>query len=372
MQIKKFVAPSLKAAIAQMKSELGEESIVLSTRVLKGEPRYGIIKKFEITAGVEDDYDSGSSGKVKNSDNHKLNFESELKKLTEKIYKRSNLNIDELSTNTSKTKQKVFPKIQKKINETSKLLLQRDVNPKIVDTIIKQLKNYSQFLTDNNIENYIISTISSMIPTSTFEINKRKGPKVLALVGPTGVGKTTCIAKLSVISKILHNLDVGLISIDTYRIGALDQLKIFSDISSIDFKVAYEPSDMRKLITEFNKKDIVFIDTVGRSQNRAELLQGIKDFLKPIKVDEIYLVLSTTSAFKNMFDTANKFKTIGYDSFVFTKLDEAVTYGSILNLVTETNIPIKYFTNGQVIPDDIIAADSEFTANMIYTGALTQ
>ena len=121
---------------------------------------------------------------------------------------------------------------------------------------------------------------------------------------------------------------------------------------------------------KFKNKDIVFIDTVGRSQNNTKLLNSINDFLEKVKVDETYLVLNSTSDYKVMMDVAKKFKVLNYDALVFSKLDEAISFGNILNLVNEIKIPIKYLTNGQVIPDDIIAADSEFIANMVYTGKI--
>ena len=122
---------------------------------------------------------------------------------------------------------------------------------------------------------------------------------------------------------------------------------------------------------KFKNKDIVFIDTVGRSQNNIKLLNAINDFLTKVKVDETYLVLNSTSDYKVMLDVAKKFKVLNYDAFVFSKLDEAFSFGNIVNLVNEIKIPIKYLTNGQVIPDDIIAADSEFIANMVYSGKLS-
>ncbi len=209
-----------------------------------------------------------------------------------------------------------------------------------------------------------------MIPTYNFEVQKNRKPKVAALVGPTGVGKTTCIAKLAVISKILHNLSVGLISIDTYRLGALDQLRIFSEISNVDMLVAYEPKDIPGILKSFKDKDIIFIDTAGRSQNNKEQLNNAKEFLTAAKVEETYLVLSSTGTSRNLLDVADKFRVLDYNSVIFTKIDEAVTFGNILNVVNAFDVPVSFLTNGQIIPDDIISADPEFIANMIYTGKM--
>ncbi|MBZ0182637.1 MAG: flagellar biosynthesis protein FlhF [Melioribacteraceae bacterium] len=374
MQIKKFRAASLKDAISLMKEQLGEEAVVLSTKVYEGDLKLGKKKEFEITAGFDDEPKTKDflidDNEPISFPNSSKNFETELKKLTNKIYGAANQTKDKkpekeiISAEKLKNK-KAFSDFQEVID----ILKYKEVDDLLINTIVNQLKKYSMFLNKENIDNYVLSTISSMIPTSEFKITKGKTPKTIALIGPTGVGKTTCIAKLAVISKILHNLDIGLISIDTYRLGALDQLKIFAEVSNIDFLVAYEPSEMKSLMQKLKKKDLVFIDTVGRSQKNTSLLKGINDYLNEVNIDEKYLVMSTTSTTKNMIDVADKFKSIKYDGFVFTKIDEAVTYGNILNVVNKFNTPIKYLTNGQVIPDDIIAADPDFIANLIYTGS---
>ena len=375
MQIKKFKALSLKEAISQMKEALGDEAVVLSTKVIEGDLKLGKRKEFEVTAGFDDE------PKVKDfliDDNEipmqksNKDFESELKKLTNKIYGATSASKDKKNEHEIISAEKL--KNKKAFNDYQEIidiLKHKEVDDLLINTIVNQLKKYSMFLNKENLDNYVVSTISSMIPTSEFKVTKGKSPKTIALIGPTGVGKTTCIAKLAVISKILHNLDIGLISIDTYRLGALDQLKIFAEVSHIDFIVAYAPSELKTLMQKLRKKDLVFIDTVGRSQKNTSLLKGINDYLNQVNIDEKYLVMSTTSTSKNMIDVADKFKALRYDGFVFTKIDEAVTYGNILNLVSKFNVPIKYLTNGQVIPDDIIAADSEFIANLIYTGSVT-
>ena len=335
---------------------------------------------FEITAGIEDELVDGSNIPVeKVVDTGEKTFENELKKITERIYGKKtdekprpkvkaeahvNPKLEKLKQNLEKTSA-IDSRIYDEIHEVLKF---RDVDEQIINVILKQMDKYKDFLDSENVDNYVVSTLSSLVSTSNFEVKKGSKPNIIALIGPTGVGKTTCIAKLAIISKILHNLDVGLISIDTYRLGALDQLKIFSEVSNIEFFVAYEPSDLASLVNKMRKKDIIFIDTVGRSQNSPAHLKGIQDFLSAVKTDDIFLVLSSTSTSKNLIDVAQKFKILNYSGLIFTKIDEAVTFGNILNITSKTDTPIKYLTNGQVIPDDIIAADPEFIANMVYSG----
>ncbi|MCC6256030.1 MAG: hypothetical protein IT276_14030, partial [Ignavibacteriaceae bacterium] len=174
----------------------------------------------------------------------------------------------------------------------------------------------------------------------------------------------------ALIAKIIHKLDVGLISIDTYRLGAIDQLKSFADVSHTDFLVAYEPEEMPALMKKFAKKDIVFIDTVGRNHKNDAQLKSNLDFLSSVKIDETFLVLSAASSTRNLVEIAKKFKMFNYSSFIISKIDEAVVHGNIINLSTKTGSPIAFLTNGQTIPDDIISADKDYIANLIYTSQL--
>ncbi len=379
MQIKKFVASTLKEATQQMKVELGNEAVILSTRVIPGDSDIRRSKMFEITAGFESGADIPPVKTLKRTvkENPEINLRAELDRLSRKVYHNTPATAEKAPAKkkqglpaSKKTVAKKNEVIENELKEIVDTLLMREVKKNVVSAVLEQLKKYKGLLTPANIDSYVLSGLASMIPTYHFEVHKSDKPKVVSLVGPTGVGKTTCIAKLAVISKILHNLDVGLISVDTYRLGALDQLRIFSEISNIDMLVAYEPADIPRIMNSFKNKDVIFIDTAGRSQKNTGHLMKAKELLEAAKVDEIYLVLSTTSTTKNLFDVAEKFKIFNYNSVLFTKIDEAVAYGNILNFVTGFDVPISFFTNGQVIPDDIIAADPEFTANMIYTGKM--
>ncbi len=372
MKIKKFVGFSLKEATERMKSALGEDAVILSSKVYEDREKFGKRKLFEITAGIEDEEPEEILTRNSESKEGKApDFETELKKLTDKIYKQKQTFPAKKASIVDIKIGDDEPSFKNEIAEIKEMLLQHDVEPALVNVIVKKLSADIDLMSADNLDEQLREIIASLIKTEGFSIDKGEGPKVITLVGPTGVGKTTCIAKLALISKILHKLDVGLISIDTYRLGALDQLRIFSEVSAIDFLVAYEPNDIKKFLKKFSHKDLIFIDTVGRSQKNSLLLNDIQKFLDAAKSDEIYLVLSATSSTKNLIDIANKFKMFNYTGFVFTKLDESVTFGNLLNLSSKYDEPIKYLTNGQVIPDDIIAADADFISNVIVSGKLT-
>ncbi|MFA4923334.1 MAG: hypothetical protein WC557_03995 [Ignavibacteriaceae bacterium] len=391
MQIKKYTSPTLKEATARMKQELGGEAIILSTRIIEADISEGSLRKsgrkkmFELTAGIENLVVKsnpalcGTSLKNKESEPPK-NLYGELSPIiigTNKVYPEKfretpskRIVPQRQEAQKSKSKEGTETLLGNELREIVDTLIYREVQKPIISSILNQLKKQKSFLHPSNIDSYVIQSIASMIPVKNFELRKKGKPTVISLVGPTGVGKTTCIAKLAVISKILHNLDVGLISSDTYRLGAIDQLRIFSEISNIDLLVAYEPDEMPKLIESFKKKDVIFIDTAGRSQKSLDQLKKTKEFFDTVKVDETYLVLSSTGSSKNLFDVAEKFKLFNYTALIFTKLDEAAVFGNILNVAANFNTPVTFLSNGQVIPDDIIAADQEFIAKIVYTGKM--
>jgi flagellar biosynthesis protein FlhF len=389
MKIKKFLAPTLKEATEKMKKELGSEAIILSTRVVEEKTLDNVVRLFEITSGIEEEkiefkqqpavqeqstFVAEEKSPVLASTSEKpangslASFKEELNNFQfEKLKTPFNFSapVKDLKTKLNSI---VKQPIDDGLKDVIDTLINHEVQKPLIKMVVNQLKKSKNLLNTSNLDSYVISCLSSMIPTTDFKLAKGKKSKVVALVGPTGVGKTTSIAKLAAISKILHNLDVGIISIDTFRLGAIDQLRIFSEISNIDLLVAYEPEEMPGLISRLKNKDLILIDTVGRSQKNKDELKNIKKFLEKVPVDDTLLVLSATNSVKNLMDAADKFSLFNYDSFLFTKIDEAITYGNLINITMNYNKPIIFLTNGQVIPDDIISADSEFIAKIIYTG----
>lgn len=368
MQVKKYLAPSLKEATQQMKKELGLDAIILGTRVIEGEKRYGMKNMYEITAGIDQMPAAKAAKQSSTSPEMNITFQEELEKLSKRIYKQDQESND-AEDKVKGSAKKSSKEIEEAVEEVTATLENHEVNKGIIKNLTKHLWDSYNFLESSNLEDYLISSMASLIPTTSFKVKKNKTTKI-ALVGPTGVGKTTCIAKLAVISKIIHKLKVGLISIDTYRLGAIDQLRIFSEVSDIEMEVAYEPEEMPKLIKKFKNKELIFIDTVGRSQKAKQNLESIKKYLDAAGVDETILVVNSTSSTRTLNDIAEKFKTLDYKSLIFSKVDEAVAYGNIMNLATTQNVPVMFLTNGQTIPDDIVSVNPKYLANLIYSGKL--
>jgi flagellar biosynthesis protein FlhF len=181
---------------------------------------------------------------------------------------------------------------------------------------------------------------------------------VVMLVGPTGVGKTTTLAKLAAIYSINHHAMVGVITADTYRIAAVEQLRTYAEILDIPLSVVYEPGEMTDALREHEDKDIVFIDTAGKSPNDTSHEGEIKALIKNAEVDEVHLVISASTSFTGCLNIVNTYGFLRDYKLLFTKLDESPTWGMLLNVKFLTDRPLSYMAAGQTVPDDIEVCNS--------------
>jgi flagellar biosynthesis protein FlhF len=189
--------------------------------------------------------------------------------------------------------------------------------------------------------------------------------RVVALVGPTGVGKTTTIAKLAAHYRLKQRRRVGLITVDTYRIAAVEQLRTYADIIDLPMYVVSTPREMREASRQWEGLDLVLMDTAGRSPRDEIKLQELKAFLQEAHADEVHLVLSTTASARALVETARQFQTVGITALLLTKLDEASALGHVFSLLRASRLPVSYLTNGQNVPEDIEVAQAERLARWI-------
>ncbi|MDM8005664.1 MAG: flagellar biosynthesis protein FlhF [Phycisphaerae bacterium] len=228
----------------------------------------------------------------------------------------------------------------------------------------------------------MVETIERMIPScEPLQLADSGRTRFVALVGPTGVGKTTTIAKLAAHFKLREGRRVGLITIDTYRIAAVDQIQAYADILNIPLEVVMTPEGMVEAIANLTGCDLVLIDTSGRSQRDVQRLDDLKEFLDlarrvagPSRTSsespgesplEVHLVLSCTAHPSQLIEVAEKFSPLGVDRVVFTKLDEALGLGVILNVIRRLNLKLSYLTTGQDVPDDIEVGHCRRIAELI-------
>jgi flagellar biosynthesis protein FlhF len=189
--------------------------------------------------------------------------------------------------------------------------------------------------------------------------------RVVALVGPTGVGKTTTIAKLAAYYRLKQNRKVGLITVDTYRIAAVEQLRTYADIIDLPMQVVSTPREMRDAMNRFSGLDLVLMDTAGRSPKDSIKIRELRAFLTEAAVDEVHLVLSTAGGARTLEQAAERFAAVGTTALILTKLDEAAGLGNLLPVIRSSQLPLSYLTNGQNVPDDIEVADPTRLAGLI-------
>ncbi len=229
-------------------------------------------------------------------------------------------------------------------------LVSQGVLPEIADILLQDIENIEDL--DNLDINLIVKVVYNRIikilgEPQILKVHKteRNYAKNVVFIGPTGVGKTTTIAKLSSQFIFKDKLNVGFITADTYRIAAVEQLKTYADILN---------SEVGEKINEFKVvNDVIFIDTAGRSHKNSDNLTELKSFLEAIPGAEIYLVLSITTKYEDLLSVIESYSKITHFKIIFTKLDETSALGSVLNICYETGKEISYATDGQNVPDDI-------------------
>lgn len=195
---------------------------------------------------------------------------------------------------------------------------------------------------------------------------KRNSPRIIALVGPTGVGKTTTTAKLAAMYALNRGNKVALITMDIFRVGAVEQLKTYSRIMGIPLEVASTPKELEKAVEKHSACDLIFIDTAGRSHKDKEKLDEMKNFLDNKIPMEVYLCLSATTKDRELEEILNRFRIFQASKVVFTKIDECESFGNMVNLLMKDNLQIAYFTTGQRVPEDIEIATPAKLADMIF------
>ena len=278
--------------------------------------------------------------------------------------------IQELVKNLVKEQRQLHaPQMPEQLFDTYLDLIQREVADEIARELIADVQRDmtgNQIKNGSVVRNKIVNIMESMIGTAGPICRNLDGSaRVVAVIGPTGVGKTTTIAKLAANFKLRQQKKVGLITIDTYRIGAVDQLRMYAQILDVPLKVVLTPGELKNAVAEMSDFDIVLIDTAGRAQTDKLKLKELRTFLEAAKPDETHLVLSTTAHHSHMLSAADEFKKIGVDRLILTKLDEAISFGVVLSVMRKMDASLSYVTTGQAVPDDIEVGSGKRLAQML-------
>lgn len=248
-------------------------------------------------------------------------------------------------------------------------LLRHEVDPLIVFRLMEHVEEEAAEQGVAEItESFAVESVRKQLAAMlTSGQNKHIAPdtKIAHFVGPTGVGKTTTIAKLAAEQVLKYQRKVGFITSDTYRIAAVEQLKTYATILNIPLEVVCSPQDLSKAFQQLEDRDIIFMDTAGRNYRNEMYVSELNALLQSRGKSETFLVLSLTTKYKDMKVITNNFTKFRLDKVLFTKMDETDSYGSILNLVNDFNLQLSYIANGQSVPDDIMEVNEQQIADLL-------
>lgn len=365
MKIKRFIGNTTQEAMYKLKKELGPEAIILHTRTIKQPGFLGIFKKnlIEVVAAVEET--TKESFKYVEKANNSSNKNTNISKTDSPVYKQDNL---EMEINKIKNMMETVvnnldikpPQLQEKLSRYLNILTSNGVNEEIAFEILSKINEQI------NLDKKDSETVNEIVIYNLKEylgepspINYDGKQKIIFFVGPTGVGKTTTLAKIAAYFSLEKNYSVGLITSDTYRIAAVEQLKIYAEIMKIPLKVAYEIKDFYKSLSNFREEDIILVDTAGRNHKSIEQMNELKELIESVNNKEVHLVINSSTDFNTIRNIFNEYSFIDDYKVIFTKTDEADKLGNILNIKYYFNNKISYLTNGQNVPDDIEIPDMD-------------
>ncbi|WP_029504218.1 flagellar biosynthesis protein FlhF [Lachnoclostridium phytofermentans] len=402
MNIKKFQATSETEAILLAKEELGKNAIVMNIKTISPKGIFKLFRKplVEVTAAVDEMQVQNEGVKHPNDINkNKPPFESTFNKgfrvsqmkedysvglessaIEEKLNHLQSMLAEQL-IKTSKQEEKIEVKEKKKDEEANpnyacvqlvyNQLISHDVDEKYANQIITEIE--TTLKKDTTIDTILGSFYQKIIlklgQPKTIEYSQDK-TKYIYFIGPTGVGKTTTIAKIASSYKVGKQAKIALITSDTYRIAAVEQLRTYANILDVPLRVIYSETEMQEAMEDFKDYDLVLIDTAGRSHKSREQRDDIDKLVHivPEEDREVYLVLSATTKYKDLIRIAETYSDIVNYRLIFTKLDETTGIGNIFNIRMYTNAPLSYAAFGQNVPDDIEKIDAQSIARQLLGG----
>lgn len=363
MKIKKVKAASVREAMRQIRREFGSDAIILNTQNLQEIPQEDPEAKVEVTAGIyqktpqpaEVAVASPPESPEPQPDDKSPQMQDTILKMQETIERL--------------TVELQYPDLQRlpdAYREWYLYLTRVEIDSYLIKNMIREIRQQlGEEATSDQIRDqieYMIDDIFLESPSPQVEEPRR----IIALVGPTGVGKTTTIAKLATQKSLEEGRRVALITADTYRVAATDQIRTFANLLEVPIQVVYTAEEMARAIKDFAEYEYIYIDTTGRSQNDAESVLQIQEILEGANPHEVHLVLSATTSTATLRAIANRFSALPITDLLISKTDEAEAVGSVLSMLQQFSWPVSYFTNGQHVPEDIMVGTSTGYCELLF------
>lgn len=395
MKIKTFKAPTMADALIQIKKEFGKDAVILNTRTVDKKRVLGAVGRshVEITAAPDASHlpPAITRGTVPMRSRRRPQPASAP---TPTGYVQPNAPTRPSDTHVQATSSSLFAEIGEikslvrglvhnsrhaleselpgELMASYQKLVQNQVADGLAREMIQSVRDRLDVegLSDASAVRRELSTIlQSMLPAAgPIRAERRSGATFIALVGPTGVGKTTTTAKLAANFSLREGKRVGLITIDTYRIAAVEQLRTYADIIDIPLEVAGTPDDFERAARCMRDCDVVLVDTAGRSQRDDSKIEHLQEFFVAVPPHEVHLVLPATANEAVLCQAVERFSPLGADRIILTKMDEAVGFGVVLACLKKANAALSYVTTGQDVPDDIEIGKSSALADMLISG----
>lgn len=417
MTINKFQGKTEEEAIAKAKQEFGENAVIMNVKEVKPKGLFRAFKNstYEVTAAMEEKeqfvnpkralqntkklHDSINLSADEKIDIPKPEAKPDFRELIQKTMpnssrmqepeeKKIELRLDDLSNrieeSLARTPKGEKPEAENSVKEKPSseefhfvrilysTLLKNEVNEKYVNQILDEIE---KFIRPGNSVDMILSNVYQKLilrfgQPKTIDLSGSK-PKILFFVGPTGVGKTTTIAKIASKYKVEYDKKVAFITADTYRIAATEQLQVYANILDAPMAIVYSQAELNDSIAKFEDYDLVFVDTAGFSHKNEKQRNDMKTLLGGVSEEynkEVYLVLSATTKYMDLLDIVDSYREIADYKLIFTKLDETTTYGNLLNIKLYSGADLSYTTNGQNVPDDIEVFDTQKIVKKLLGG----
>lgn len=417
MIIKKFLAKTETEAIEMAKQELGNAAVVMNIKKVKpkGLAKLFIRAKVEVTAALDEALSDSEKKKESAAPEKKLiqpskepelnvaknvgeedSLEERLARLQtllekqmseKKVLKEEEKSDKALKENEDKEEDKnekeeasvPDEKKEREIEQTKSCkdliyqqMIENEVDKEIADSIMEEV---NRALPEDALLDQILGNIYQKIILmlgQPYLINPKPKDKTtfIFFLGSTGVGKTTTIAKIASKLKLEEKVNIALVTADTYRIAAVEQLKTYANILSVPLKVIYSPKELEEAMEELSQYDICLVDTAGRSHRDKGQMDDIRELIEQIPIAErqAYLVLNAGTKYNDLKEIASVYSAITDYSIIFTKLDETSSAGAMLNMKMKTKCPLSYVTWGQNVPDDIGEIDPQKVAKQLLGG----
>ncbi|MCR4716930.1 MAG: flagellar biosynthesis protein FlhF [Lachnospiraceae bacterium] len=407
MIIKKFEAKTETEAIELAKAELGGAAVIMNIKTIKPKGLFKVFMKpsVEVTAAVEDkapvkteEQATANASRIieealkrQSSDvdikpqRRSSAIEQKLDTLADMIEKQmttetkaidSELDnvdeealIDEELDSEESTVKNQGSKIQHLLHQK---FINNEINEKYANMLLEDIENVpdKKETLDSVLSKVYQRIVLKLGQPQVINLNEGNKPKVCFFVGSTGVGKTTTIAKIASAFKLKEKANVALVTSDTYRIAAVEQLKTYANIMHLPIRVVYSTEEMEAAIKDYSNYDLILVDTAGRSPKNQEQCDELADLISSVSPElrEVYLVLSATTKYKDLKQIVETYNDMADYRLVFTKLDETNCYGNILNIRLDTGAPLSYTTCGQVVPDDIETLNAQAIAKQLIGG----